>query len=311
MKKVVDIILINWNSGAMALKAVRPYLDYESDSIQCNVIIVDNGSTDNSAILLKDAGHFISSPTNLGFGRACNLAYPFCKGEYILLLNPDTESSPVVLENLVHFLEERKEYAVTGPQQRNNKGTTLRTCARFPKVGTALADLLGLSKVCPRIFTPVPVMIDWDHSKSADVDHVMGSYMLIRKSVIEQVGFMDDAYFVYFEDLDLSKRISATGFKTFYNQENSIMHAAGGTGDKAQANRLFYSINSRRIYWKKYFNPLAYFLLSFLSLTIEPVLRSIDLTIKEKALPLKVIPKAYWRYCIAIFKDSKVNLFLF
>lgn len=302
MKKVVDIIVINWNSGAMTLKAVRPYLGYESDSIQCNLFIVDNGSTDNSAILLKDAGHFISSPTNLGFGKACNLAYPFCKGDYILLLNPDTESSPEVLENLVQFLEAHRDYAVTGPQQHNYKGTVLRTCARFPKVGTALADLLGLSKIFPRIFTPVPVMIDWDHNKSADVDHVMGSYMLIRKSIIEQVGFMDDAYFVYFEDLDLSKRISAKGLKTFYNKENSIMHAAGGTGDKAQANRLFYSINSRRIYWKKYFNPVAYILLSFLSLTIEPVLRSIDLTIKEKALPLRVIPNAYYRYLKAILK---------
>ncbi|MEP6594837.1 MAG: glycosyltransferase family 2 protein, partial [Ginsengibacter sp.] len=205
MCKTVDIIVINWNSGSITLQAVAPYINYISSRICCNIIVVDNASTDDSLNLFKDRiSNVIVNTKNLGFGKACNQAFARSNADYILLLNPDSLSEPRVLEELVSFLEKNPNYASTGPAQVDSQGKVLKTCGRFPTFKTALFEVLGLSKIFPKIFTPVPIMTDWDHMQSRDVDHVMGSYMLLRKSIIDKIGFMDDDYFVYMEDMDLS-----------------------------------------------------------------------------------------------------------
>src|SRR5688500_18661299 len=216
MKKKIDIIVVNWNSGILTQQAIQPYINYKSDIIECRVIVVDNASNDNSVDLLKNSvENLIVNTRNVGFGKACSQAYENSSADYILLLNPDTRSDITTLENLTVFLENEPAYAVTGPKQKDENGNTMRTCGRFPSFKTALFEITGLSKVFPHVFTPAPIMTDWNHQQSRDVDHIMGSYMLIRKSVLNQVGFFDDDYFVYGEDIDLSRRISKAGFKSF------------------------------------------------------------------------------------------------
>ena len=297
MLQKVDIIIINWNSGKETLEAVAPYLNYKSDTISCNVVVVDNASSDNSSVLFK--GHIndvIYNTTNAGFGKACNQAFNKSNADYILLLNPDTISDTYVLENLVEFLKNNPAYAVTGPQQKDKNGMVLKTCCRFPTFKRSLFELSGFSKMFPKIFTPALIMTDWDHSQSKDVNHVMGSYMLIRKSVVDKIGFMDDDYFVYLEDVDLSRRINNAGFKTYYNSENCIFHEGGSTGQKSESQRLFYSLTSRRIYWEKHLGKTKAFILTSFSLGIEPFLRVIDSLIKERKMGLKKIGKAYYWY---------------
>lgn len=297
MLRKVDIIIINWNSGSQTMEAVAPYLNYKNANICCNVIIVDNASTDKSFQLFEDSiKNVIYNTKNKGFGKACNQAFDQSDADYILLLNPDTLSDPSVLENLVEFLEKNPEYAITGPQQHDQNGTVLKTCCRFPNFKRSIFELLGLSKVFPKVFTSFLIMTDWDHLQSRDVDHIMGSYMLIRKSVIDKVGFMDDDYFVYLEDVDLSKRINNAGFKSYYNSEYSIYHEGGGTGQKSESKRLFYSLASRRLYWKKHLGGIKAFILTSVSIIAEPLLRVIDSLIKEKKLGLKKICKAYYFY---------------
>ena len=297
MPKKVDIIIINWNSGEITMQAITPYLNYVSNVISCNIIIVDNASTDDSYKLFKGQDlKVIYNAKNAGFGKACNQAYSQSNADYILLLNPDTVSEPSVLENLVEFLEKNPEYAITGPQQRDQHGEVLKTCCRFPTFKTSLIELSGLSKIFPKIFTPALIMTDWDHLQSKDVAHVMGSYMLIRKSIIDKIGFMDDDYFVFLEDVDFSKRVSNARFKIFYNSEYSILHECGGTGEKLKAYRLFYSLSSRRIYWKKHLGKINAYLLTSVSIMVEPFLRVADSLLKERKLSLKIIGKAYYMY---------------
>lgn len=305
-KKKVDIIVVNWNAAELALQAVAPYLNYSSPQLSCNVIIVDNASSDNSLLLFKDKVHnVIVNHENAGFGKACNQAFAGSEADYILLLNPDTISKPEVLEKLVEFLEKNPSYAIAGPAQVNEYSQVIKTCGRFPGFATALFEVFGLSKTFPKVFTPAPIMTDWDHSESKEVDHVMGSYMLIRKSILDEVGFMDERYFVYMEDLDLSKRISDAGLKAFYNHEVSIFHEGGGTGEKFQERRLFYSLTSRRLYWKKHFNRPAYLSLVFASILAEPFLRMIDAFLPNKNLKIRNIIKAYFMYIDKLFVAKK------
>lgn len=297
MPKKVDIIVINWNSGDMTLRAIQPYFNYNSSSISCNIIIVDNASSDNSVNLLEGhANKIIANTENLGFSKACNQAFVYCHGDYILLLNPDTTSDPRVLEQLVSFLEKNPEYGITGPTQIGKSGEIARSCGRFPTFTTTIYEVLGLSKVFPYTFTPTPLMLDWDHSESKAVDHVIGSYMLIRKSILDKIGLMNEDYFMYMEDLDLSLHFAQAGFKTFYNTNYSINHDCGGTGQKIKFQRLFYSLTSRATYWKNHFTKYHYVVLTTLTILVEPFLRVLDSLLKERKLNIKTIGKAYWLY---------------
>ena len=295
----VDVILVNWNSGELSCEALSPYLNYQSESLHCVIHVVDNASTDNSHRALDaPAYHLIRNAQNLGFGKACNKAYPFCSGEYILLLNPDTRSSVTVLEKLVCFLENNPGFAVAGPQQTDETDTISRTCGRFPTFLTACFEVIGLSKIAPNVFLPAPIMQDWNHLESREVDHVMGSYMLIRKSALEKTGFMDEDYFVYMEDLDLSKRLHDAGYKAFFDATCKVFHAGGASGDKASAKRLSYSLHSRRIYWKKHLGPVSFIVLNILSLTIEPLIRiAQSLTNKNKPRIWSIL-KVYANYAL-------------
>jgi GT2 family glycosyltransferase len=302
-KITVDIIIINWNSGILTIEAIRPYLNCSSSFIECNVIIVDNGSQDNSKSIFtaNNLNNVIYAQQNLGFGKACNLVLPTSKADYILLLNPDTSSSLTTLEKLVNFLENNIEYGVVGPQQLGDDESVFRTCARFPNSFTHFYEMTGLSKISPKIFHP-QIMIDWDHLSSRDVDHLMGSYMLIRRSVLDKVGYMDPAYFVYLEDLDLSKRIHDAGYKSRFLATEKIYHQRGKSGDAVKATRLFYFMDARRIYWKKHFNQLTCYCLIITSLFIEPLIRIIDIVATKRELNIRNILSAYRLYLRGILK---------
>ena len=281
MRPQVDIILINWNCGEQTMAAVAPYLNCQSSILDCRIIVVDNASTDKSSDLFAGRiGHIIYNQANLGFGKACNQAFAQSNADYILLLNPDTISDLSVLETLVQFLESHQNYAVAGPQQHDEEGRILKTCCRFPNFKSSFFELLGFNKLFPKTFTPSLIMTDWDHLQSRDVDHIMGSYMLIRKSVINEVGFMDDDYFMYLEDVDLSKRISNAGYKSYFMSGTSIFHEGGGSGGKFASKRLSYSLTSRKIYWEKHFGKAQAFILVCVSILIEPILRVVDSLIK-------------------------------
>lgn len=292
MKKKISVVVVNWNSGLLTSIAINPYVNYQSEKIVCDIIIVDNASNDNSlSVLDKLPVRLISNKINMGFGYACNQALKKSEADYILLLNPDTESTPETLEGLVEFLEKNVAYAITGPQQKYEDGKIMKSCGRFPSFETAIFDLVGISKVFPKYFKPSPIMLDFDNLTSEDVDQVMGSYMLIRKNVIDITGFMDEDYFVYGEDLDFSKRVSEKGYKSYFNSNYTIIHKGGKSGDKATSQRLFYSISSRRIYWRKHFKKTSLIILTFLSISIEPILR-----IFGSPQQTFSILKTYWLY---------------
>jgi GT2 family glycosyltransferase len=306
MGKLIDIIIVNWNSGKKAEKAMRSYLKFKNENISCNLIVVDNASNDNSVHILKElANSFIINKTNEGFGKACNQAFQISKGEYILLLNPDTQSSPLVLEHLVKSLEMKPECAIIGPQQRDEGGNILKSCSRFPTFNTALYDLLGLSKLFPNKFLPSPIMTEWNHESSRIVDHVIGSYMLIKRSVIDQIGFIDERYFMYLEDLDFSKRVMQAGFKTFFDTTQYIIHEGGSSGNKVYARRLFYSLRSRSIYWKKHFSNVQSTILILISISVEPFLRIINSIIYDQKPRIFKILKAYFLYIESFYGKKR------
>jgi N-acetylglucosaminyl-diphospho-decaprenol L-rhamnosyltransferase len=259
----VDIIVVNWNAGAQLARALQPLIEHKNDdelAIRCYV--VDNASTDDSLSMISQYPvEIIRNKTNLGFGKACNIAYARSGGDFLLLLNPDTEWKLPNLKQLLERLVAMSEFAAIGPQQLGENGRVMRTCGRFPRFTQALWDCIGLSKLLPSLITPAPLMTDWDHSNSQEVDHLMGSFVLFRRSALPKEQLFDERFFLYFEDLDLSNRLHRLGKKSYFDHHVKIMHAGGGTSRQVKAKRLFYSLQSREAYWEKYFSKRQYIIL--------------------------------------------------
>jgi GT2 family glycosyltransferase len=220
---------------------------------------MDNGSTDDSCsklpINIKIETHYLNK--NVGFGKACNAALPFCKGEFVLLLNPDAIIKENTLQIAIDFLQ-KNDYAVYGAAQTDDSGGIMKTCGRYPNLFTFCNDVLGLHQLNNKLFVNGFIQYDWNHSISKKVPHVMGSFYLIKRTVIEDLGFMDDRYFVYMEDLDLSLRLTKAGHKIYYDRENIIYHKGGGVSQQVKATRLFYVLHSKYHFIKKHFSTVKF-----------------------------------------------------
>ena len=190
-------------------------------------------------------------------------------------------------------MESNPEISVLGCKQVDENGNIIPSCSRFPKLVNYLYDISGLSKIWPKIFKPATIMIDWDHKDSRYVDQVMGSFMLIKRYTLEKVGNFDERFFVYYEDMDLSKRIKEIGGKIFYSTDLEIYHEGGGTSKKVKDKRLYYSLKSRIRYGFKHFNRVNAILLFILTMFFEPITRLFWAIIRIKLGEIKIIIKAY------------------
>ena len=299
---MIDIVIVNWNSGEM----IRTVIDSIRDSSfkHTRVYVVDNQSADGSLQNIPWNGSvcIIKNPDNVGFGKACNQALEMCSSPYVLFLNPDTMLYPETLSSSHQFMEDHPEIAVMGCRHLDEHGKTRVSCSRFPQARFVLYDIIGLSKVFPRIFTPSTLMTDWDHESSKIVDQVMGAFMLVRRSILDHTGFFDPRFFMYFEDLDLSKRISTNNGLIFYNSEISIYHKGEGTTAQISGDRLFYFLQSRKLYLEKYFGSVTIALITLASVLIEPVTRTINEILHGKIGGLRNITHGYVLYIFWMLK---------
>jgi GT2 family glycosyltransferase len=286
------------------------------DSITCSdypglrlrVIVVDNGSTDNSLENLPASLNIklIKNLENKGFAAACNQAWKISSADYVLFLNPDTKVYKHTLQHAVIFMESNLNVTVLGCRHVDKDGQTIPSCSRFPELSNFIYKIFGLTTFFPNTFASPTVMYDWDHENSTEVDQVMGAFMLIRNQILINVGGMDERFFLYFEDLDLSYRIKKMGGIIYYNADIKIYHLGGGISHNVLAKRLFYSLHSRILYGFKYFSFLNAILLSILTLFIEPITRMFFTLMKGQGNQSKEIIKGYLYLYLKILEIKKI-----
>ena len=273
MPEVVDVVVVNWNSGVQLADCIR---SLEANALQNigKIIIVDNGSTDSSAegFELSDKVKVIRAGVNLGFGKACNLGASSCTSDFILFLNPDAFVYKDTIHSALSFMchPDNQKIGVCGVQLRDENDHVARSCTRLPTANGLLVHAVGLDRFFPKLGH---FMSEWDHSESRLVDHVIGAFYLIRRSLFEDLCGFDERFFVYLEDLDLSNRIKARGWNIQYLANVRAFHKGGGTSDKVKAKRLFYSLRSRVIYAFKHFSRVDAVLVLFATLLVEPFCR--------------------------------------
>jgi hypothetical protein len=266
----LGIVIVNYNTQDYLRRCLQTV--YASQGrFTYRVVVVDNASPDDSVAMVRAAfpqAEVIASPTNGGFSYANNLGLRSLGyrgvGEvdaeaprYALLLNPDTEVPPDALYGLVQFMDSKPEAGVAGPKLVLEDGSLDLACRRsFPTPMVSLYRYSGLAKLFPR--SPVFGRYNMTHvdpDLEIEVDSVVGACMQVRKEAIAQVGLLDEAFFMYGEDLDWAFRIKKAGWKVFYHPAVTVRHvkrAASRRSRKAQyefhrASLIFYRKHYRAV----------------------------------------------------------------
>lgn len=292
---MVDIIIVNWNSGEYLNKCVSSIFSNDNVLLVNKVYVIDNNSSDLSLniISINSKIEIIHNTQNLGFSKACNQGFKKCFAEFVLLLNPDAQLLSNTLADCIANMNRDSTIDILGCSLLDDNGNVTNNCSRFPTPIRFFYDATGLSKIAPKIFTPATIMTDWDHLQSRQVDQVMGAFMFMRKSIFDKIGYFDEQFFVYFEEVDFSKRLGLANGKTHFNSSIKAIHSGEGTTSAVKAFRLFLSLRSRLQYSKKHFSYSGYLIVWFSTFFIEPITRTLFLFFKANAKEVKEVVIAY------------------
>lgn len=288
-----DIVIVNWNSGSQLADCLYS-LSQSQVFNQWAIRVVDNGSSDRSEACAENVQdvQLLKLRANKGFAAACNAAAAEGNGEFILFLNPDARLLPEMLRKLSAEIEapENSSVAVFGVKLIGEDGQTQRGCARFPTPLHFIVKSLGLTKLSG---VKNMHMSDWDHEETRLVDHVIGAFYMIRRSVFEAVGGFDERFFVYLEDLDLSRRVYDAGYSVKYIATLTAFHRGGGVSEQVKAQRLFYSLRSRVIYARKHFSTPAALLVAGFALGPEFIARGAEAVLRWDLSRICELLRAY------------------
>jgi N-acetylglucosaminyl-diphospho-decaprenol L-rhamnosyltransferase len=262
-KKRVSVVIVNYKTAELVMQSVLSLLEEIAHLPELFVYVIDNSSQDGSQGKLIDfiqenqidnRVKLLSMPLNGGFAYGSNAGIRQAlvhQSDYIMLLNPDTIIRQGAVSHLVAFLEQHSHVGIVGSQLENIDGHVENSAHRFPSIFGQLIEssrLAVLDKLFPNYVLTYPAT-DMAHQS----DWVSGSSMMVRKEVFENVGLLDESYFLYFEEVDFFRRVNHAGWQTWYVPESKVMHMEGvSTGIKLAKRRPAYWYESRRRYFIKH-----------------------------------------------------------
>ena len=242
----LSIIIVNYN--------VRNYLEQCLYSVQkaatgidTEIFVVDNNSVDGSVEMIKNAFpdvKLIANKENRGFATACNQGLSLSAGKYALLLNPDTVVSDNSFSTCIQFMEDHADTGALGVRMINGKGQFLPESKRsLPTPLISFYKIFGLSALFPKSKEFGKYQLTYiDENQVSEVEVLSGAFMFLRMETLQKIGFLDEQFFMYGEDIDLSYRITQAGYKNYYFPKTSIIHYKGESTKKSSLNyvRIFY-----------------------------------------------------------------------
>lgn len=227
----MTVVIVGYNTRELLLDCLRSIYD-QTRGVTFDVIVVDNASRDGSVAAVARAFpqvRLIANGQNRGFAAANNQGLRIARGRYILLLNPDTVILDNAIAGMVAFADRHPEAAVVGCQVLEDERTIQRTCFSFPSVLGLLLTGLRLNRLFPRSrFFGRPDLAWWDRNSPREVDVVSGMFFLVRREAMDQVGLLDEDYFVYAEETDWCYRFRKAGWHCLFAPEARIIHRDGG-----------------------------------------------------------------------------------
>jgi GT2 family glycosyltransferase len=251
------VIIVNYNVRhflEQALLSVRK----AAEGLSVETWVVDNNSVDDSVAMVQQKFpevKLIANRENVGFSTANNQAIRLSKAEYVLLLNPDTVVQADTFQKTLDFMDSRPDVGGLGVRTIDGSGTFLPESKRgFPSPWVAFCKAFGLSALFPKSPLFNRYYLGYlSEFENHEIEVLVGSFMLMRRSVLDKIGLLDEAFFMYGEDIDLSYRIVKGGFKNYYFADTTIIHYKGESTKKGSLNyvRVFYG--AMIIFAKKHF----------------------------------------------------------
>lgn len=323
----LSVIIVNYNVSCFLEQALNSVCK-ALRNVEGEVYVVDNNSVDNSLAMLEakfPQVHVIANKENVGFARANNQAIRISTGEYVLLLNPDTVVEEDTFEKCIRFMDETPDAGGLGVKMVNGKGEFLPESKRgLPSPAVSFYKLFGLSKLFPKskrfgAYHLTYLSNDEIHS----VEVLAGAFMLMRRSVLDQVGFLDEDYFMYGEDIDLSYRILKGGYKNYYFPETRIIHYKGESTKTGSLNYVHVFYKAMQIFARKHFSQKNAKLFNFIidcAIWFRASLAALKRIISRLLLPIldficiyvgMFVLATYWQHTVLAERHSAFPKFYF
>lgn len=267
-----SIIIVTHNNDDDILPCLQA-LGQSTTARQCEIIVIDNASTDSTKKSLSAFQHSIPSfaefhiilnDTNKGFTAALNQGLRNAKAPYILFLNPDTLIPPEGLANLVIFLQNDLSIGIVAPQLKNSNGSVQNSCRRFPRHRDVIFTVFGLAAIFKRSnYLNGWRMGDFNHKYERFVDQPQGACLLTKKEVIKKVGEWDEQFPMFFSDVDWCRRVIGAGYRIFYTPKVHIIHHQGKSVLPNRAAMVLSSHHSFFRYFLKYYRGWKWWIPNF------------------------------------------------
>lgn len=250
----ISIVIVNWNTKALLLDCIES-IYRTCQTLSYDIWLVDNASIDGSVPAVRSEFpdvHIIENEKNLGFAAANNRAFKRMQGRYCLLLNTDTIVKEGAIKRLYDFMEQTPDAAMACGQLLNPDGSKQNSIANFPSLLTLVSNETLLRILWPSGFPSKRRHYD----SPLIIDSCIGACMIVRKDAMDQVGYLDEVYFFFFEETDWAYRMKQQGWQVYFVPDAKIIHAQGKSAAKrADARIMFY--RSRYIYFKRW-HPNSY-----------------------------------------------------
>jgi GT2 family glycosyltransferase len=259
----VSTVIVNWNTGNILRDCLKSVYE-QTQGISFEVIVIDNASLDGSADIVRKQFPqviLIENDENRGFAPGVNQGMAVAKGRYVLVLNSDTIICDNAIEKTIRYADKYPKAGITGCQVLDDSGTIQMTCFRFPSVLNLFLHTFALNKIFKKNhFFGREWMLWWPRDTEREVEVISGSFMLVRRDAIDDVGLMDEDYFLYYEETDWCYRFAKAGWKKLFWPEAKIIHCHGGRNSSKQES-LKMAVQMQKsclIFFKKHRHVVSY-----------------------------------------------------
>ena len=254
----LSVVIVNYNVEYF-LEQCLSSVEKAIEGIEAEVFVVDNNSVDDSLTMVSQRFPFvkvIANSENVGFSKANNQAIRLSKGRYVLLLNPDTIVENDTFTKVIEFMDSHLDAGGLGVKMLDGKGNFLPESKRgLPTPEVAFYKIFGLSKIFKNSKRFGKYHLTYlDNDKIHPIDVLSGAFMLLRSETLAKTGLLDEDYFMYGEDIDISYRITLAGYKNYYFPNTRIIHYKGESTKKSSLNYVFVFYKAMIIFARKHFS---------------------------------------------------------